>query len=448
METTKTKRPFGFYVMSTCFTFERMGYYAAKWLVNIFIMTAVVEGGLGLSKGTAGIMQSNLVAYTYIAPIIGGYIADRFIGARICIPIGQILMGVGYICAFFATDLKMVWVMIILVSIGTGLFKGNISAINGRLFSDPDELDSAFSIQYSFVNIGSFIGTTLVGILVVQLGHNGAQAFRTCFLLSGCAVLLGFVWYMCTQRALGNVGKKPFKYEERLGDDEAKDEEIEKDYKNVPLTRNEKNRVLAIILVSLFSVVFWIFWYLAYLPVYDYWATNANWIVGSIKASTAWFDSENAALCIILGPIMAMVWNKLASRPQGDMSLFKKSAFALAIMGCAYLVFFFADITRGGGKAPLLWIVLFGILLSLGEMFFSPLGNSFVSKYSPAKYLSVMMGVWTFATFISAKTYGYIYDFILKHNFARSMMVIAIISFVCAIILFVVNKPLSGLVEE
>ena len=139
MENTKKKFPFGFYVCCLTFSFERLAYYAAKWGLAIFIAAKAVNGGLGLDQSVGAAMSSNLVAFTYITPIIGGYIADRWISPRILVPIGEIMMGLGYLCAWKANGVGMLWAMIILVSIGTGFFKGNVSGINGRLFplADP-----------------------------------------------------------------------------------------------------------------------------------------------------------------------------------------------------------------------------------------------------------------------------------------------------------------------
>ena len=88
----KGKFPMGFYICSTTFSFERAAYYASKYLIYIFLTTAIVHGGLGIDKGQAAIMQANLVAFTYLAPIIGGYISDRWIGARYTIPIGIVYL--------------------------------------------------------------------------------------------------------------------------------------------------------------------------------------------------------------------------------------------------------------------------------------------------------------------------------------------------------------------
>jgi len=128
--------------------------------------------------------------------------------------------------------------------------------------------------------------------------------------------------------------------------------------------------------------------------------------------------------------------------------MFKKTALGMLLLGAAFGVMAFAEVIRGTGQANLMWIVLVGILMSLGEMVFSPLGNSFVSKYAPKKYLGVLMGVWTFATFLAGKGYGYIYAFTLKFDMIKVYTIIPVILFVAAAILFVSDKTLSKLVEE
>lgn len=171
----------------------------------------------------------------------------------------------------------------------------------------------------------------------------------------------------------------------------------------------EKKRIGAIFVASLFSIVFWIFWYLGYMPVYFYWAENMDWVVAGYQVPSTWFDAANSLFCVILGPVTAELWKKLAARPQGDMSLFRKTGLGIAIIGVGYLFYAAIDIMRGGEKASVLWLIVFAFLLTMGEMFFSPLGHSFISKYSPSRYLAVMMSVWGFATFIAAKSYGPVY---------------------------------------
>ncbi|RDY26836.1 MFS transporter [Romboutsia weinsteinii] len=437
----KKKYPLGFYFCATTFSFERAAYYSSKYLIYMFLTASIITGGLGIDKGQAAIMQANLVAFTYLSPIIGGYISDRWIGARYTIPVGMFLMAAGYYCGSIAESTSMVIAMIVLVSIGTAFFKGNVSAVNGQLFDNQEDLDSAFSVQYSFVNIGSFIGTTAVGFLYMKtFAKNGVLGFSQCFLLAAILCIIGGIWFIIGWRFLGNAGKRPFK-------EGVVAEKVEIKEKT-PLTKTDKKRIGAIVLVSFFSVVFWVFWYLTYLAVYDYGAEFVNLLVGGFEVPLAWFDSLNALVCIILGPVLAGVWAKLAKRPQGDMSIFRKLGLGLIFLGLSFLMLVGAELTRGAGKASIMWIVMFGILLSIGEMLFSPLGNSFVSKYGPKQILSVLMGVWIVATFIAAQGYGYIYSFTLNFDFIKVYTIIPIITFVTAIVLFVYDKKLSSLVEE
>jgi POT family proton-dependent oligopeptide transporter len=440
----KNKRPFGFYVCCIAFMLERMAYYSAKYLIFVFVAATVITGGLGMTKVEAALIQSNLVAFTYLAPIIGGYLSDRYIGARYCVPVGLALMGAGYFLGGLATGAAGMNLMVALVAVGTGLFKGNVSAINGSLFEDEKQLDSAFSVQYSFVNIGSFIGTTAVGILVATTFASGdIQGFRPAFQLCGLICAIDALWFLFGMRFLGEAGKKPFKA--------GKHTEIEVETKVKPLTRFEKRKVFAIILVSLFSVVFWVFWYLTYLAAYDYGGQFINMAVGGFAVPLSWFDSLNAFVCIAMGPVLAAIWFKMSNRPKGDLSLFKKLGLGLGFLGMSFLMLVFAEISRGGvasAKASIMWLLFFGVLLSVGEMLFSPLGNSFVTKHAPNKIYSVLMGVWILASFIAGKSYGYVYAIASNYPIMVSYIVIPVILFIAAVMLFIFDKKLVKLLDE
>ena len=432
------KKPFGFYAACISFSLERFAFYSAKWLMTVFVAASIMDGGLGLTTGEAARMSANLVAFTYLLPLFGAYISDYLIGARYLIPIGLALMGAGFLVAWQATSATAINIMVILVSIGTGLFKSQNNAIIGRLFTDKSKLDEAYSTQYSFVNIGSFIGTTIIGILAAKYGY------RFSFLVCAIVVFIDAIWYIANYKNFGNAGKKPFKINENADPNEAKNEE------KVPLTKLEKNRIFAIILVSFFSIIFWIFWYLASLPVLFHWAGEtaaADWTIGSFEVPTAWFDSLNAILCIILGPILGAYWTKKAKSPKGDFNMFQKTALGIFLIGLSYIVFGTAEIVRGDGQASLMWIILFGILLTLGEMVFSPLGNSFIAKYAPAKLITTMMSVWVLAVFFSGKSYGAIYDFTQQFPFDKVMFTIAAIAIISAVILWIFSGKLQKLVE-
>lgn len=438
------KRPWSFYMCSLTFSFERMAFYSSKWLLYVFLTATVVSGGLGLDPGEAAKMQANLVAYTYLAPIIGGWVADRYIGAKYLIPLGLVLMGAGFWVAGTATNPSTLNITIILAAIGTGCFKSNLNALTGVLFEDKKQLDSAFSTQYSFVNVGSFIGTTLIGILCYNIfSKNGVDGYLQCFKVTAIVDFVGAAWFLLGWKSLGEAGKKPFKADQ-------KEDKVEEEKE--PLTSLEKRRVGAIALVSAFSVIFWMFWYLTYLAVYDYAPKYIHFKIGDFNIPTSWFDSENALLCIILGPLLGAVWYKLSLRPQGDFSLFKKLGIGLIFLGLSFLMLVGAEVQRGIGapatsKGSLLWIVAFGALLTLGEMVFSPLGNAFISKYAPKRMLATMMAVWVLSVFFASKSYGYVYAWTLTKPFLNVYLGIPIVLAILAIILFLFDKKLAGLVE-
>ncbi len=440
MDSTK-RLPGGFYVCSITIALERAAYYSSKFLVYVFLLTSLSEGGLDLGKSVAANAQANLVAFTFLAPIIGGYLSDRFIPARIAIPLGMFFMGAGYYFGYIADSIMNINIMIILVVIGTGLFKGNISALNGRLFDNEDKLDAAFSTQYSFVNIGAFTGTTAVGILYAKtFFKDGMYGFAECFLISAIVCVIAGIFFLAFSRYFGEHGKKPFGVNK---------ESEKKTYDRTALTKSEKKKVLAIIIVSLFSVVFWIFWYLTYLAAFDYGESTVNMFVGNFEVPLAWFDSLNAFVCILLGPLFGYMWYRLSKRPKGDISLFRKTGFGLFFLGFSFLALIGGEITRGNGQASLLWLFLFGVLLTIGEMMFSPLGYSFVAKYAPSKYLSALMGVWIVATFIAGKLYAPIYVY-LSDNFTvtKYSLTVFIILFVCGIIVIASDKKLSKLIND
>lgn len=448
MEATKKKKPFGFYVCALGFTFERMAFYTAKYLLAIWIVTEVASGGLGLPDEKGVAMSAAFVAWTYITPIFGGYIADHWISPRICVPVGMILMGLGYLCTWKADSMGLVWAMIILVSIGTGLFKGNLSGINGLLFHDSDELDEAFSIQYSFVNVGSFIGTTFIAMLATTGLFGIKTSFNTVFLLCAIFMFVDAAWFILNGKALGDAGKEPFKADQREFETVAKKDESAGD----KLTSGDAKRIGAIILVTLFSAIFWMVWYMAYMPAYYRfgWGDGAsymnlaNWYVGSFQIPTSWFDSMNALVCIALGPILASVWAKMAKRPQGDMSMFKKTALGIILVGCSYIVMVIADkIAMANGQCSFAWLILVSMLMSLGEMIFSPLGNSFISKLAPAKVLGLLLGFWPIAVFIAQYIYPSLYAWLKTLNFTVGYGGLAVVIIAIGVILWLCSGKLD-----
>ena len=448
MENTKKSFPFGFWVCCLSFSFERLAYYAFKWGLAIFIAAEAANGGLGLDKSVGAAMSSNLVAFTYITPIIGGYIADRYVSPRILVPIGEILMGCSYLIAWKATGVGSLWATVILCAIGTGFFKGNVSGINGRLFplADADFLDSVFNIQYMFVNIGSFCGTTFLSLLA------GSKGYRFMFLICGIFLFIDCAWWMFGQNSFGEAGKKPFLVDNRT-DSAAASEKVEAE----PLTPLEKNRVIAILIVTVFSGIFWLIWYMVYMPIYYQFGPIseagygwANWNIGSFTMPTAWFDSMNALGCIIMCPIFAGIWAKMKARPQGDWGMFKKTAIGIIILGLSTGAMVVAALlSHQSADTPCgIWIIIFvAFFMTLGEVIFSPLGNAFINKYAPKKLLGTLLGVWPLIIFFSGKLYGPLYNWLNNFDFVMAYGIVTAIIIGVGFIMLLFNKEFDDMVE-
>ena len=455
MEATKTKKkkPFGFYVCALGFTFERIAFYTAKYLLAIWIVTEVASGGLGLPDEKGVAMSAAFVAWTYITPIFGGYIADHWISPRICVPVGMILMGLGYLCTWKADSMGLVWAMIILVSIGTGLFKNQLNAMVGELYTDASQKDSAFSILYSFVNVGSFFGSLILAYLcantfATEVNGTLVQGFQKCFALSGVMMLVATVVSVLGWRVLGDAGKLPQKM---LSHGDEGQKVLSAEEANRALTSDEKKRVIAITIISAFTIIFWTAYYQASTSVLLYMNTYVNMNVGSFAVPPVWIETTlNGLLCILLGPVMAAIWSKLSNRPQGDLTMIQKVSLGFIFLGVAFVFMVGAEFTRGVGapetaKASVVWLIGFTVFQTIGEMCFSPLGNSMVSKHAPAKYLTVLMGVWTLATFAASKASGYVQGIMESMGMMQVFIAIPVILIVSAVILLVFDKKLEAM---
>jgi dipeptide/tripeptide permease len=161
----------------------------------------------------------------------------------------------------------------------------------------------------------------------------------------------------------------------------------------------------------------------------------------NFEMPTAWFDSMNGLLCIFLAPTFGALWNKLSKKDK-DPSMLTKTALGIMLLGFGIAMMVVgAAIFNSTGKPVGVWIIILtAILMTVGEIMFSPLGNSFISEYAPKKYLGTLLGTWPLIIFFAGLAYGPLYN-AMRVNFSRSFLIAAIIVFAAgALMLFSKNR--------
>ena len=250
----KLKQPNDLYFCGAMLSFTGFSYYAMKLVLLLFIAEQPTKGGLGLSASEATIIMASLMAWSYLSPIVGGWISDRFLGPKKCIAIGLLITSIGYGLGYFAQDKFMIDIMIILCVIGPGLYKGNIQTLMGNIYKNDDpRKDAAFSIAYMFTNLGVFFGPLLGGMVANEWfsQKSGAEilvfGYREVFLLSAITMFIAFIVFVIGQ-------KKYCKQSDMSEADFKKALEKKKEIANVALTKKERQRLTVILVLAFLTI--------------------------------------------------------------------------------------------------------------------------------------------------------------------------------------------------
>lgn len=442
-----TKQPKALYFCGSIFTFTNFSYYGMKLVLLLFLAEQVTMGGLGLSKTEATAMLATFMAWSYLSPVVGGWISDRFLGPKTCVSLGLLCVAAGYFIAYRAQSKLSIQIMIALCVIGAGLYKGNLQTLVGSLYKNDDpRKDGAFSITYTFTNIGVLFGPFLCGLIANQwlAQKNGGEitsyGYRYVFLAAALASLVGFVFFSLFQ----NKFLKGVVFEEKGKEKLEKKKELAKR----PLSHAEKKHLIVILILAFFTIFFWIAYNQASMSIALYMQQFVNLSVGSFQIPTSWIDSYNGLLCVILGPVMAAVWLKLSKSKRGDLNISQKMSLGFIFLAAAFL-FMIAAVTRSGTdpsagmKASVLWIIGFISFQSIGEMCFAPVGYGMVNKLAPEKYSSLLMGVWFASMFVANKLSGYVELVIEKLGMLQVFIIIPAFLLVIGALLFFLNRRLQ-----
>ena len=379
--------PKGLFLLFSTELWERFSYYGMRALLVLYLTAQTTAGGLGWTQADALKLYGIYTGLVYITPLIGGWLADTFLGQRRAIVIGAVMMALGQFTlalphAMFSGFVDQVfYVGLALLIAGNGMFKPNISTMVGDLYEQGDHRrDGAFTIFYMGINLGALLAGFVAGAAAAKWGWQAG------FVAAGIGMLISLlIQALLSQRYLGDIGRVPAAQRAAAQRSAAQ---------KAPLTKQEVDRIKVILVMGLFTIIFWAGFEQAGGLMNLYTQNYTDRMLGGFEVPTAWFQSLNPFFIITLAPLVAAIWVKLGKR---EPSSPVKFAMGLLFLAVGFLFMIGAVLQQGGDetvKTSMFWLVGAFLFHTLGELCLSPIGLSMVTKLAPLRLASLMMGAW------------------------------------------------------
>ena len=418
--------PKGLFVLFFAEMWERFSYYGMRALLIFYLTKHWL-----FSDGQANLIYGAYTSLAYITPVLGGYLADRYLGQRKAVLFGAVLLTIGHMLMAVEGDggqgsaaLNVFWAALAFIIVGSGFLKANISVIVGQLYPRTDvRRDSAYTIFYMGINVGAFIGTLIAGYLGETYGWSYG------FGAAGFGMLLGLIVFVWGKPLLLGRGESPdpdrlkrpvaglpfewllyalsvasigviwllIQYQNVIGTLLLASGVILLLYMLVSAFRLEledRQRIYAILFLIALQPIFW--------ALFEQAGGSLNLFTdryvdrAGVPASV--FQSINAAYIVLLGPVFAILWTWLGRRGL-EPSTPAKFGLALLQVGFAFLVLVWGAEAAGmENLTPVLFIFLVYLFQTTGELCLSPVGLSAMNRLAPAQMASLIMGAWFFAT--------------------------------------------------
>ena len=461
MEVDQQKKghPKGLYLLFFTEMWERFSYYGMRAILILYLTKKLMEGGLGMDEKYAMLLYGYFTGFVYFTPLIGGWLADRYLGKRLAVTIGGITMMLGQFTLFGLNSTTGLYIGLLLLIIGNGFFKPNISTLVGGLYKDGDSRrDAAFTIFYMGINLGAMIAPLVIGVVTDNMfattNEDGSisYGYRYGFLVSGIGMLLGQVIFnLLGTKYLGDLGTKP------VG--AVSDTEVAKVQKSInPETgkeldeKDEKQRISVIFILLIFAVFFWAGFEQAGSSLSLYTDKYIDRSIGSFEIPTSWFQSVNPLFIVTLAPLFTLFWASPIGR---RLTTPVKMGVGMIILGVGFLFMIGAvaersangDVDDVNNKAALMWLIMTYLLHTIGELCISPVGLSVVTKLSPPKLASVLMAVWMLSSFFANIVGGYIASYVETMGAGEVFTYIAGFVSVCGVLLILLNKVILKLMH-
>lgn len=454
--------PKGLYLLFFTEMWERFSYYGMRGLLTLYMIKLWSQNGLGIAEDTASLIYGFFTGFVYFTPIIGGWIADRYIGQRKAITIGGITMFLGQMVLFAMPSHLGLGIGLVLLILGNGMFKPNISTMVGQMYREGDDRrDSAFSIFYMGINLGAFLAPLIAGTLAEEwfavkdaTGAIVSYGFKYGFLAAAVGMALGqVVFNLLASKYLLEIGTAPVKSETVEVSEMADDvKHLATDKKG--LSREEKQRITVIFILTFFVIFFWAGFEQAgsSMTIYTDKYIDRNFFGWEIP--TTYFQSVNPLFIVALGPIFAWFWT---SKYGKRLSTPVKMSLGMILLGIGFLFMLMA--TYGvqtnvvGGKeevlkkAALIWLVMTYFFHTVGELCLSPVGLSVVTKLAPVKLASMLMGVWMLSSFAANIIGGFVAAYVERLGAATIFVSIAVFVIALGILMLLLSRQLSKMMH-
>jgi POT family proton-dependent oligopeptide transporter len=411
-------------------TWERFSYYGMKALLVLYLTASVADGGLGMKAAAAGAVYSVYTATVYLLAMPGGWLADRLWGPRRAVAIGGAIIMTGHFMLAVPVRASF-FVGLVLIAVGSGLLKSNISTMVGQLYPDRNDprRDGGFTIFYMGINLGAFLAPLAIGTVGQEVNwHLG-------FAMAGVGMALGLAQFLYGTKHLAPVSSvvpTPLAAAERavllkkallwlvaavafygvvtftghftvswvlwplsligLALPTYYFARIRRDQ---DLSADEKSKVTGFIWFFVVAALFWMIYDQSGSTLTVFAADHTSSRLFGFNFPESWFQSLNPLFVMALAPVFAAVWIKLGRRNPTTTSKF---AYGLIGIGASFVVMMVAQgAASGGTKVSPMWLTMVYLIQTVAELCLSPVGLSVTTKLAPAKYGSQMMGLFFLA---------------------------------------------------
>jgi len=385
--------PKGLFLLFATEMWERFSYYGMRALLVLSLVAGVgaSDPGFGWTQAQALKLYGLFTGFVYFTPLLGGWLADNYLGQRRSVIIGGLVMAAGQftLAAAIPGNQQLFYAGLVLLVIGNGFFKPNISTMVGDLYPEGDaRRDGAFTIFYMGINLGAF----LAPLVCSTLGEDPSRGWRYGYLAAGIGMIISVVVQVgFAQRYLGDIGRVPAAHRALAQSGGRKE----------PLTPDEVDRLRVIFMLFVFIVLFWAAFEQAGGLMNLYASEKTNRVVGGFEVPAGWFQSLNPLFIVVLAPLFSMMWGRLGKTGRNPATP-RKMVFGLVLTGVGFLAMVAAALeSQTGAKASMLWLVLAYFFHTTGELCISPVGLSMVTKLAPLRLASLMMGVWFLINFVA-----------------------------------------------